>query len=941
MGLNAADLDAITQEARTCFLYEDAPEYLTTLEQGMNQIHAENQGNLHNTYTELMRAAHSLKGGAGIAQLSVLQQVSHRLEDLLEALQGQRIQNRADLDTAHELLSLGVEQIQFLVAQARQNPIQETDERSLQLMALLDQCLEQIPTPEVPTFLEGEPQSAVPIKIVQMALETDLEDCLQRIESNLTAPPASLTQALNGLAEECKLLGQTLSLPWLTELGGAIAPALSQPGFAIQEVATAVLEEIRQQRREFLQSLTPSPAPTAPTPQPTTPELGIAADLIAEVPLAADPIAADLIAEVPLTAPEVELPAAAPAVTPTQTPSAQPAPLLNLRIPVAKLDRLTNTVGELLINQERLSLYQSQFQQVSTTLKKRAEQFSPIKEQVQTFYDRLATPLAAIVANLVDTSPSGEKSTGSPEEFDALQFDRYTELHSTLLDFQELLARIQEVGADIDLLNRDLQDGLDQLRQQLNGLRSELTDSRLLPFRFLAEKFIPALQTLNRRYGKQVELDIMGGDTLIDQVVIEQLKTPLTHLFRNAFDHGIESPPERQQANKPQVAKIRLGARVLGNQVMVTIADDGRGIDLEKVAQRAVQMGLGKALQLERLSRDQLLQLIFTPGFSTATGVTDLSGRGVGLDVVKREVENLRGTVRVETMLGLGTQFTLSIPLTLSILPLLLCQCRDVVLSIPSVNVLEVINLRDYCNLEQSPQQITWKDQTIPLRDLLQLLPYQRSVSSQAASLGKVGLVVEANGQPLALAVDTLLEERELVIKPFDATVKIPPYLIGCSVLGTGQVIPVLAPTHFDQLLRQTAAPSAPVPTTVSESLTETILIVDDSIAVRRLLERVLTQGGYQVTACRDGKEALEELNRSQGNIAMVISDIEMPRLDGYGLLKEIRTHPRWHRLPVAMLTSRSSDSHRQKAMDLGATTYFTKPFQATELLATLDALLH
>lgn len=932
MGLNAADLDAITQEARTCFLYEDAPEYLTTLEQGMNQIHAENQGNLHNTYTELMRAAHSLKGGAGIAQLSVLQQVSHRLEDLLEALQGQRIQNRADLDTAHELLSLGVEQIQFLVAQARQNPIQETDEHSLQLMALLDQCLEQIPAPEVPTFSEGELQSAVPIKIVQMALETDLEDCLQRIESNLTAPPASLTQALNGLAEECKLLGQTLSLPWLTELGGAIAPALSQPGFALQEVATAVLEEIRQQRREFLQRLTPSPVPIAPTPQPAAPDLVITADLIAEVPQVAD-----LIAEVPRLAPEVEIPAAAPAVTP-----AQPAPLLNLRIPVAKLDRLTNTVGELLINQERLSLYQSQFHQVSTTLKKRAEQFSPIKEQVQTFYDRLATPLAAIVANLVDTSPSGEKSTGShPEEFDALQFDRYTELHSTLLDFQELLARIQEVGADIDLLNRDLQDGLDQLRQQLNGLRSELTDSRLLPFRFLAEKFIPALQTLNRRYGKQVELDIMGGDTLIDQVVIEQLKTPLTHLFRNAFDHGIESPPERQQANKAQVAKIRLGARVLGNQVMVTIADDGRGIDLEKVAQRAVQMGLGSALQLERLSRDQLLQFIFTPGFSTATGVTDLSGRGVGLDVVKLEVENLRGTVRVETMSGLGTQFTLSIPLTLSILPLLLCQCRDVVLSIPSVSVLEVINLRDYCNLEQSPQQITWKDQTIPLRDLLQLLPYQRSVSNQAASLGKVGLVVEANGQPLALAVDTLLEERELVIKPFDATVKIPPYLIGCSVLGTGQVIPVLAPTHFDQLLRQTAAPSVPVPTAVSESLTETILIVDDSIAVRRLLERVLTQGGYQVTACRDGKEALEELNRSPGNIAMVISDIEMPRLDGYGLLKEIRTHPRWHRLPVAMLTSRSSDSHRQKAMDLGATTYFTKPFQATELLATLDALLH
>ena len=617
-------------------------------------------------------------------------------------------------------------------------------------------------------------------------------------------------------------------------------------------------------------------------------------------------------------------------------------PNINLRIPFTKVDRMSNTVGELLINHERLSLCQNQLQQVSFELKKRAEQFNPIQDQVQTFYDRMATSLAAEVANA-----SGGEDPNDPEnEFDALQFDRYTDLHTTLQNFQELMVRMQETRSDMDLVNQDLQDALDQLRQQLNHLSSDFNQSRLVPFKVLAHKFIPSLKNLNRQHHKSVDLEIIGDTTLIDQLLVEQLKTPLTHLFRNAFDHGIETSRERQALGKSTTAKIQLSAKVQGSEVVITVADDGRGIDTVKVGQQAVRAGLCTDEDLATLSRDQILEFLFASGFSTKEGVTSLSGRGVGLDVVRLQVERLRGSVRIQTALGEGTQFILSLPLTISIMPLLLCQSHERTIAIPSISVLEIIALGEYDIPNPDAPQIVWQNRQIPLFPLRNLLPYQQpGMAAPDPELKKLGLVVDMDGQPVAVAVDALLGERELVLKPFDDTIPVPPYVVGCTVLGTGEVVPVFSTNHFEQLL-SAYQQQAPVPAStieLEEVQTEdpTILIVDDSIAVRRLLNRLLTQSGFQVIQCRDGKEALDELNRLQHPLDLVISDVEMPRIDGYSLLKEIRSHARWHSLPVAMLTSRASERHRQKASSLGATTYLTKPFQPLELLNEVNEMLN
>lgn len=332
------------------------------------------------------------------------------------------------------------------------------------------------------------------------------------------------------------------------------------------------------------------------------------------------------------------------------------------------------------------------------------------------------------------------------------------------------------------------------------------------------------------------------------------------------------------------------------------------------------------------------------PGFSTADAVTDLSGRGVGLDVVRLQIERLRGNVQVATQLGQGTRFTITIPLTLSILPLLLCRCQQRTLAIPSVNILEIIALAEFCDYSSQPETIMWHDRSVPIFCLTKILPYTRADNISAAEQFNqhLGIVLDVGGQLVVFAINSLLGERELVLKPFDATVNVPSYIAGCTVLGTGEVVTVLAPNYLSELIdRKQPLLVSPPAFKPSYSAKATILIVDDSVAVRKLLDRVLSKSGYQVVQCRDGKEALEALKQPGESYSLVISDIEMPRMDGFTLLREIRAVKNWQNLPIAMLTSRENDQHRQKAKDLGANAYFTKPFASDKLLKAIATLLN
>ncbi|MDV2995657.1 MAG: Sensor histidine kinase RcsC [Chroococcidiopsis sp. SAG 2025] len=877
MVLDAASLEAITQEIRTCFLYEDAPDQLSVLEQGIRQLQATDpEVNLSGLYSTMLRAAHSLKGGAGIAQFTTLSRLSHHLEDLLQALQHERVEQQ---ELAHELISLSIEQIGSLIVTAIGNP-------------------EGVDRLEATTLLPTT---------------TAIENLLQSL------PPSP----------RAEVTGEEFLLP-NSQTFNPSAPQFPPTDSQLLNDSLAIASGIRS---------------------------------------------------------------------------------LNLKIPVSRLERIDNTIGELFISYERLSLYQEQLHQVDLTLKQRAAQLNPLSEDMQALYNQLAAlGRKSREQGRAGSREQGEESRGDQEQrnwgvggtegernlqsphptphtpqrqspqrgtpphgagsptphiLSTTSHQPLTTNHSrlttydlrlttyqiptsdSLQELQELIVQVQEARADVEFISLEMREALVELRQQLDDLRGDLTESRLVKFGSLANQFAAAQQSFSQRYGKSVQLAIEGRETTIDRAILEQLKIPLLHLFRNAFDHGIESSSERQASGKSPIARMSLIAVTEGNQLIITLADDGRGIDLTAVRQRAEALGLCDSTAV--LSSEQILEFLFRSGFSTSTTVTTLSGRGLGLNIVRLQVERLRGTIGVETTAGQGTKFSISIPMSLNILPLLLCKCQQQTLAFPASQVKEVVVLSECGTGLQHGSTIAWRNLPARLYYLAQFLPYQWRRGASATELGqRLGLVLEIEAETVVLAVDQMLGERELVLKPFDATVKVPNYLLGCTVLGTGEIVPVLSPDRFQELLSQFSV--APATIRQESSRQETfsatteeipkILIVDDAIAFRRILERILTAAGYKVVQCRDGQEALEKLSSSEERFDLAISDLEMPRVDGLSLLREIRASSQWQKLPVIVLTSRENQWHRQTAFSLGATEYFTKPFCTDDLLQAIANLL-
>ncbi len=898
--LNAATLEAITQEARQVFLEEEAPLCLNLLIEGLPQLEIALQTSQSNEhcqpiYKNLGRAAHSLKGGSGMAVMPTLNQLCHRMEDLFEALERGRVEDQV---TAFGLLSLATEEVQVLIDAAIAGQVDEQPEQILEITAALEEFLG--------TLAEGQEvvnNNETPYNFIVTALDVELEACLVRVEQ-LLSPETSeknLQQNFSLLQEESTLLGQALNCHWLEEIITLAQQIQATQPIALQELIPVVITEIRQLRGKYLQF---QPIEISKNLRDLLPQTVLSQKEISPIPVQ-PVIPAKIIAE---------------------TQNSQK----NLRIPLERLNRMSNTVSELLINHERLLIYDRQLQQASRNLKKRSQQLMPMREEVESLYDELTFREEQVTIS----KPNNNNQNNFLEEFDALEFDQYTTAHTTLQRFQELMVQVQEIHEDVDLIERELQETLLQVRQSLDSLDGDLNQSRLVPFSTLAKAFIQPIEKLSQRHIKSATLSIEGENVLVELAILEQLRTPLTHLIRNAFDHGIELPRERVAMGKPETGEIKLSASITSNQVLIAIADDGKGIDLNKVRQRALKLGL--ITPEGTPSREEILDYIFAPGFSTAEGISDLSGRGLGLDIVKIGVEMQRGSLKVETQAGKGTRFIIRIPLTLNILSILLVRCQQQFLAFPSESVTRIISLTEFPIVNG---QITWQEQSFPVRSLEQLLPYNVPNIFQTNSnrQSNVGLMLPINNKMVVVTVEQIVDERQLVFKAFDQITPIPNYLAGCVVLGTGEVVPILLPEYFEELWQQTQPKLARSVTSpeLNFNLSEenSILVIDDSIMVRRTLNRMLTRSGYQVMECRDGKEAWDLLNLRNQNFKLILCDLEMPNMDGFSLLQMLRLNASFKEIPVIILTSRESEVHRKRAIALGANAYVTKPFQPNSLI--------
>lgn len=897
-------LREITIETRQCFLNEDAPNYLSDLQKGLAQIQSGQPD-----YVFLMHAAHSLKGGSAIAELMSLSQLAHKLEDILEILQHNQFCVRP---TISEILSHSIDEVGSALSQAMSLPTNSLVDIKIdsELLQRLDLLLENVKAPNISPNIPPNisPNISVEIApnntakltispIVKSSLEKNLEDCIKQVETKLLSSSSTFSEAkireeLQYFCEECFLLGDTLSLDWLINTVEPFEAYLqTNPEIAMLLSETQVIiNSVRSQRLQYLH------------PELVKPEL----------------IKEETSLEIPELIPEA---------------------ISYLRIPTSQIESMTNTVAEMILRHERLLRQQQQLGQTNKNLQTLVLQMSPLQDQVQKIYDELA----------INESANQVAETNS--DFDQLELDQYSDSHITLQNLQEVLLRVKESRADIDLSYRDLGEEIEYLRQDLDRIYTQLTQSRLVPFKNLGSRFLPQLKRLCQRYHKQVELVLLGEEVPIDQVILEQLQTSLNHLIVNAFDHGVESPEIRLALGKPETATITISAVVSGNQVIISLKDDGDGINLNKVYERAIEKNIcSDEIPITNIPRQEILNFIFQPNFSTRDIVSDISGRGMGLDIVRSQINRLRGNIQVETLQGQGTTFTIKLPLGLSLVTLLTCAIGENMIAILANDILDIFPYAEAQVFNQSNSlEISWRRQIIPLLHLKQALPYSDRDHQPINS--KVCLILNRSNLPIAVAVDTIIEERQLILKPFDRSVAIPSYLTGCTILGTGQVIPVLVPDNLHIILKsgflqqniqkQSQKVNQKTNPKINQKTNQkTILIVEDSIATRNMLERMLKQLDCEVIACRDGQEAIDVLNRTQGKVSMVISDIEMPRVNGFDLLQTIRTHDLLYALPVVMLTSRTGDRHRQKATSLGANGYLSKPIVIGELIECLDRSL-
>ena len=474
----------------------------------------------------------------------------------------------------------------------------------------------------------------------------------------------------------------------------------------------------------------------------------------------------------------------------------------------------------------------------------------------------------------------------------------------------------------------------------VDGLLHDVKEMHMQPFSSLLETLPRLARELSRDHGKQVELVILGDDIEIDRRILEQIKDPLNHLLRNCVDHGVEKPDVRKQRGKPAHATLTIAiSHKDSNKVEILVADDGDGIELAKVRTAAARLGILSAEEIDKLNERDVLALVFQSGVSTSPMVTDLSGRGLGLAIVREKVERLGGTVTLETQPKTGTTFRITLPLTLATFRGVIVLAGDRLFIIPAVSV-EQVALVDRKNIMTvgNGESITLEGQALALVWLSDVLEIPRMKSESRDRLQVAILRVGANR--IAFRVDAVLAEQEVLVKGLGPQLRRVRHVAGASVLGTGQVIPVLnVPDLMLSAKKPGMTPLASATGDGPKTEKQSILVAEDSITSRALIKNILEAAGYDVATAVDGAEAYTMLKA--GTFDLVVSDVEMPRMDGFDLTMKVRTDKQLSSVPIVLITALESREHRERGIDAGANAYIVKSsFDQSNLLEVIGRLI-
>jgi chemosensory pili system protein ChpA (sensor histidine kinase/response regulator) len=644
-------------------------------------------------------------------------------------------------------------------------------------------------------------------------------------------------------------------------------------------------------------------------------------------------------------------------------PSAMPQSK-SVRIALERLDRMMNAVGELVINRTRMLGRVAELERLADVLN-----FSKARMQ-----DKVAEFQEKYEFSRIRTAPAAEKTSESfplrsgyssyshtfdhaLAEFSELEMDRYDDFNILSRSLTEISADITEVLTQLDGFVRRVDSDIDEFTKLAHRLQDEITQARMVPIGNLYTRLARTARDAAKAAGKKVELTFTGAETELDNNIIQQISDPLIHLVRNAAAHGLEREDERYQSGKTDHGNIAVRAYHRGNSIYIEVEDDGRGIDFDKVRKTAVESGLAGVDDVDDLTQRELLDMLFRPGFSTAPRTTELAGRGVGLDVVRSNLTQLNGEIEVETEKGRGSRFTLKVPLTLIISQALFVRCGKTMFALPLAFVEEIRRIKQ-SDMEEVGGKLMTKvrdqitevvrlDAAMGLEEFQPINGYFRMVIANVA------------GRQVGLVVEDVVRKDEIVIKSLGEYLRNLKLFPGATIAPDGSLILLIdvnrlvageAIEHRPLMTSATAArvfapgagavargsiPQAAIDFVAEEKV---VVLVDDSISVRKFVGRMLEKAGYRVRLASDGLEALEIVAQMRCNL--IVTDLEMPRTNGYELLAHLRQDEKLRGIPVMVVTSRAGAKHRERAMKEGAVAFMTKPVQEEPFLTAVMRLI-
>jgi chemosensory pili system protein ChpA (sensor histidine kinase/response regulator) len=588
-----------------------------------------------------------------------------------------------------------------------------------------------------------------------------------------------------------------------------------------------------------------------------------------------------------------------------------------LRVRADLIDRLVNEAGEVSIARSRI---EGDLRSIKGALFEFTENVNRMRAQLRDIEIQAESQMQSRISLAQETETS----------FDPLEFDRFTR-------FQELTRMMAESVNDVATVHQNLLKAVGESEaattaqaRLTRALQANLMRIRMVPFASVSERLFRIVRQAAKETEKRAVLDIKGGQVEVDRSVLERITAPFEHMLRNSVAHGIETPAERVAKGKPELGEVRIEVRQEGNEIVLSVVDDGAGLNFERIRAKALSQGLLKPE--DNPTDGEIAEFIFHPGFSTAAEVTQLAGRGVGMDVVKSEITALGGRVDLASETGKGTRFAIYLPLTLAVTQAVLVRAGNVAYAIPAVMVEQVRQVKaPELESYRTAGETSWQDRRYPFRYLPRLLADAEFVP-EARRVTPV-MLLRTGANTVALQVDEVAGSQEIVVKNTGPLLARVAGITGATVLGNGDIVLILNPVILAgrELTVGVGAPKATVEPKSAAPAVRTIMIVDDSLTVRKITGRLLAREGYNVLSAKDGVDALEQLQQHLPDVMLV--DIEMPRMDGFDLTRNVRADRRLRHIPIIMITSRTADKHRAYAKEIGVNVYLGKPYQEDELV--------